>query len=151
MGKARKSSRKQSQIETSPSLQSHPTRNELCQMGKSLRDKCTRESHAFWQAPGNRPDPLALMEESNKGRMPQLVPVRHGRMIQSPFTFYRGAALNMAADLAVTPATGIRVQACGDCHLLNFGSYATPERRVIFDINDLDETLPAGLPQQPFQ
>ena len=143
MGKARKSSRKQSQIETSPSLQSHPTRNELCQMGKSLRDKCTRESHAFWQAPGNRPDPLALMEESNKGRMPQLVPVRHGRMIQSPFTFYRGAALNMAADLAVTPATGIRVQACGDCHLLNFGSYATPERRVIFDINDLDETLPA--------
>ena len=83
------------------------------------------------------------MEESNKGRIPQLIPIRHGRMMQSPFTFYRGAALNMAADLAGTPATGIRVQACGDCHLLNFGAYATPERRVIFDINDLDETLPA--------
>lgn len=83
------------------------------------------------------------MEESNKGRIPQLIPVRHGRMLQSPFTFYRGAALNMAADLAGTPATGIRVQACGDCHLANFGAYATPERRVIFDINDLDETLPA--------
>ena len=86
---------------------------------------------------------MALMEESNKGRMPQLVPVRHGRMMRSPFTFFRGAALNMAADLAGTPATGIRVQACGDCHLMNFGAYATPERRVIFDINDLDETLPA--------
>ncbi len=75
--------------------------------------------------------------------MPQLIPIRHGRMMQSPFTFYRGAALNMAADLAGTPATGIRVQACGDCHLMNFGAFATPERRVIFDINDLDETLPA--------
>jgi hypothetical protein len=75
--------------------------------------------------------------------MPQLIPVRHGRMLHSPFTFYRGAALNMAADLATTPTTGIRVQACGDCHLMNFGGYATPERRVVFDINDLDETLPA--------
>lgn len=75
--------------------------------------------------------------------MPELVPIRHGRMMQSPFTFYRGAALNMAADLAGTPASGLRVQACGDCHLMNFGSYATPERRIIFDINDLDETLPA--------
>jgi uncharacterized protein (DUF2252 family) len=75
--------------------------------------------------------------------MPHLVPIRHGRMMKSPFTFYRGAALNMAADLGSMPASGIRVQACGDCHLLNFGAYATPERRVIFDINDLDETLPA--------
>jgi uncharacterized protein (DUF2252 family) len=83
------------------------------------------------------------MKKSNTGRIPELVPIRHGRMLQSPFTFYRGAALNMAADLAGTPATGIRVQACGDCHLMNFGAYATPERRVIFDINDLDETLPA--------
>lgn len=112
-------------------------------MGKSLRDKCPREAHSAWQPPDNRPEPMALMEESNKGRMPQLVPVRHGRMMRSPFTFFRGAALNMAADLAGTPATGIRVQACGDCHLMNFGAYATPERRVIFDINDLDETLPA--------
>ncbi len=112
-------------------------------MGRGLRDQCPRASHAAWQAPDNRADPVALMEESNKGRMPQLIPIRHGRMLQSPFTFYRGAALNMAADLAGTPATGLRVQACGDCHLSNFGSYATPERRVIFDINDLDETLPA--------
>ncbi|QDU20669.1 DUF2252 domain-containing protein [Urbifossiella limnaea] len=112
-------------------------------MGKSLRDKCPRESHAAWRPAADRPDPLALLEESNKGRMPHLVPVRHGRMLHSPFTFYRGAALNMAADLAGTPSTGLRVQACGDCHLCNFGAYATPERRVIFDLNDLDETLPA--------
>ena len=112
-------------------------------MGKALRDKCPRQSHAVWQPPDNRRDPLALMEESNQGRMPQLIPIRHGRMLRSPFTFYRGAALNMAADLAGTPTSGLRVQACGDCHLLNFGSYATPERRIIFDINDLDETLPA--------
>jgi len=131
------------ELETSPSLQSHPTRDELYALGKSLRDKCPRKDHADWQPPRNRPDPLALMEASNQGRIPQLIPVRHGRMLQSPFTFYRGAALNMAADLATTPTTGIRVQACGDCHLMNFGAYATPERRVIFDINDLDETLPA--------
>jgi uncharacterized protein (DUF2252 family) len=84
-----------------------------------------------------------LLEEANQGRIPELIPIRHGRMVRTPFTFYRGAALHMAADLAVTPATGLRVQACGDGHLLNFGAFATPERRVIFDINDLDETLPA--------
>ena len=94
-------------------------------------------------APGNRPEPLSLLIRSSKGRIPQLIPIRYGRMMQSPFTFYRGAALNMAADLAATPTTGLRVQACGDCHLLNFGAFATPERRVNFDINDLDETLPA--------
>ena len=102
-----------------------------------------RTTTPFGERPDNRPDPLFLVEESDKGRIPQLVPIRHGRMLQSPFTFYRGAALNMAADLAGTPTTGIRVQACGDCHLMNFGAFATPERRVIFDINDLDETLPA--------
>jgi uncharacterized protein (DUF2252 family) len=112
-------------------------------MGKRLREKCPRSLHAVWNAPANRRDPLRLLEESNKGRLPELIPIRYGRMVRTPFTFYRGAALNMAADLAVTPATGMRVQACGDCHLLNFGDFATPERRVIFDINDLDETLPA--------
>ena len=116
---------------------------ELRAMGKKLRAKCPRESHAEWSPPHNRPDPVALVKQSDKGRIPQLIPVRHGRMIQTPFTFYRGAALNMASDLANTPATGLRVQACGDCHLSNFGAFATPERRVIFDINDLDETLPA--------
>jgi uncharacterized protein (DUF2252 family) len=86
---------------------------------------------------------VRLLEASNAGRLPNLIPIRYGRMVRSPFTFYRGAALNMAADLAVTPTSGLRVQACGDAHLVNFGAFATPERRVIFDINDLDETLPA--------
>ena len=145
MGKTRskKSDKNQAPIETSPSLKSHPTLEELYAMGRSMRDQCSRESHAAWQPPADRPDPITLMLESNKGRIPHLVPIRHGRMMVSPFTFYRGAALNMAADLAGTPASGIRVQACGDCHLCNFGAFATPERRVIFDINDLDETLPA--------
>jgi uncharacterized protein (DUF2252 family) len=116
---------------------------ELYAEGKSLRSKCSRRAHAEWKAPQNRPDPLHLLKESSKGRIPELIPIRYGRMLQSSFIFYRGAALNMAADLAVTPATGLRVQACGDAHLCNFGVYATPERRVIFDINDLDETLPA--------
>ena len=115
---------------------------QLRAMGKSLRTKCPRSSHAQWKAPGDRPDPLRLLEQSDKGRIASLIPIRHGRMVRTPFTFYRGAALNMAADLAGTAATGLRVQACGDCHLYNFGAYATPERRIVFDINDLDETLP---------
>lgn len=143
MPKVKKSPKKQPPIETSSSLKPHPTRDELYAFGKSMRDACPRESHAEWKPAAHRPDPLAMIEESNKGRVEQLVPIRHGRMLKSPFTFYRGAAFNMASDLAVTPATGVRVQACGDCHLCNFGAYATPERRVIFDINDLDETLPA--------
>lgn len=121
----------------------HVSRDELYKRGKSLRDTCPRNEHAAWKEPVNRPDPVALLEASSKGRIPQLIPIRYGRMMQTPFTFYRGAALNMAADLAGTPASGVRVQACGDCHLLNFGAFATPERRVIFDLNDLDETLPA--------
>jgi uncharacterized protein (DUF2252 family) len=143
MANVRKSTRKQSTLESSPSFQSHPTHEELLAMGKSLREKCPRDAHAVWRAPDGRLTPMALLKESNKLRIPQLVPIRHGRMMRSPFTYFRGAALGMAADLAGTPANGIRVQACGDCHLLNFGSYATPERRVIFDINDLDETLSA--------
>lgn len=143
MGKTKKNDDDRPLIETSESLKPHPTWDEIYARGKQLRETCPRESHAVWQPPADRPDPLALMEASNLGRMPRLIPIRHGRMIRSPFTFYRGAALNMAADLAGTPSTGIRMQACGDCHLMNFGSYATPERRVIFDINDLDETLPA--------
>ncbi len=119
------------------------SRDEQYAQGKSLRDKCPRKTHGEWKAPDGRPDPVSLVEQSNKGRLPALIPIRHGRMLKTPFTFYRGAALNMAADLGGTPASGLRVQACGDCHLLNFGAFATPERRVIFDINDLDETLPA--------
>lgn len=122
---------------------SQPSRAELFARGEELRAKFPRSSHATWKPPNNRPDPLRLIKESDKGRIPQLIPIRHGRMMKSPFTFYRGAALNMASDLANTPASGIRVQVCGDAHLLNFGVYASPERRLIFDVNDLDETLPA--------
>lgn len=111
--------------------------------GKALRAKCPRESHATWKPPRGRPDPIATVLEAEKGRVPDLLPLRHGRMARSPFTFYRGSALAMAADLASTPSTGLRVQICGDAHLSNFGGFATPERRVIFSINDLDETLPA--------
>ena len=124
-------------------FQAFSSHAELYAMGKRLREKCPLKSHAIWKRARNRPDPLHLLEESNKGRIPALIPIRYGRMLQSPFTFYRGTALNMAADLATTPVSGLRVQACGDCHLCNFGGFATPERRVIVDINDLDETLPA--------
>ena len=120
-----------------------PNRSELVAAGKKLREKCPRSSHAEWKPPHHRRDPIELLESANEGRIPDLIPIRHGRMLRSPFTFYRGAALTMAADLAGTPVTGIRVQACGDAHLMNFGAFATPERRVIFDINDLDESLPA--------
>jgi uncharacterized protein (DUF2252 family) len=122
---------------------SRPAVAELRAMGKGVRKKCPRSSHAVWKAPDNRADPLRLLAQSNQGRIARLIPIRSGRMVRTPFTFYRGAALNMAADLGGTAATGLRVQACGDCHLYNFGFYATPERRIVFDINDLDETLPA--------
>jgi uncharacterized protein (DUF2252 family) len=110
--------------------------------GKALRRTCPRDAHAVWKAPKDRPDAVDLVLAAEKGRMPELLPLRHGRMVRSAFTFYRGAALTMATDLAPTPTTGIRVQCCGDAHLCNFGGFATPERKVIFSINDLDETLP---------
>lgn len=111
--------------------------------GKALRDAVPRASHAGWKAPSGRADPVELLGRSNEGRVASLIPIRFGRMSASPFAFYRGSAALMAADLATTPASGLRVQACGDAHLMNFGAFATPERNVIFDINDLDETLPA--------
>jgi uncharacterized protein (DUF2252 family) len=126
-----------------PGFVAHPSRDELKAMGKAMREKCPRISHAAWKAPDNRPDPVQLVLESEKGRMPELLPLRHGRMARSPFTFYRGSALTMASDLASTPTTGVRLQCCGDAHLCNFGGFGTPERRVIFSVNDLDETLPA--------
>jgi uncharacterized protein (DUF2252 family) len=119
------------------------SRAERFAKGEELRTKVPRSAHAAWKTSSKRPDPLLLIKNSDNGRLQELVPIRHGRMLKSPFTFYRGAALNMAADLATTPSTGTYVQACGDAHLLNFGVYATPERRLVFDINDLDETLPA--------
>ena len=111
--------------------------------GKALRATCPREAHATWKRPAGRPTPVETVLAAEKGRVPELLPLRHGRMVRSPFTFYRGSALAMAQDLATTPATGVRVQICGDAHLSNFGGFATPERRIIFAINDLDETLPA--------
>jgi hypothetical protein len=119
------------------------TAAERVAMGKALREKCPRTSQARWKRPANRPDPVGLVLAAEQGRHPELLPLRHARMVRSAFTFYRGAALTMASDLASTPATGVRVQCCGDAHLCNFGGFATPERRVIFGINDLDETLPA--------
>ena len=126
-----------------PAFAPRPMRTELYAMGESLRKKCPWGTHAAWKPPEGRPDPNQMNEEADKGRIPQLVPLRHGRMLASPFTFYRGAALNMAADLATTPTSGVRVQACGDAHLVNFRGFASPERRIVFDIHDLDETLPA--------
>jgi uncharacterized protein (DUF2252 family) len=111
--------------------------------GKALRDRAPRAAHGGWKPRRDRRDPVELLRESNAGRIPALIPIRFGRMAQSPFAFYRGAAAIMAADLATTPASGLRVQACGDAHLMNFGGFATPERNIFFDINDFDETLPA--------
>ena len=112
-------------------------------LGHAAREKVPRTNQATWSpAPGRR-DPVALLEEQDRARIPWLVPIRHGRMMVSPFAFYRGAARIMAADLAsATPSTGLLVQACGDAHLANFGVYASPERQLVFDVNDFDETLP---------
>jgi uncharacterized protein (DUF2252 family) len=120
-----------------------PPRTDLYAHGRRLRDRCPRGAHATWRCAVDRADPVRLLRVASARRIPELVPLRYGRMLRSPFLFYRGAALNMAADLAPLPVTGVRVQACGDCHLANFGAFATPERRIVVDINDFDETLPA--------
>ena len=120
-----------------------PTYAEEYEEGRAMRKNCPRKSHAEWKAPSNRRDPVELVLEAETGRIPELLPLRHGRMVRSAFTFYRGAAGTMAADLATTPSSGLRVNCCGDAHLSNFGGFGTPERKVIFSINDLDETLPA--------
>src|SRR6266516_4034378 len=109
--------------------------------GKAARGRVPLDSHRDFE-PGPGRDPVALLLEQAETRIPELVPVRHGRMLVSPFTFYRGAALPMAADLATTPASGFRVQLCGDAHLSNFGVFGSPERRLVFDVIDFDETLP---------
>jgi len=121
--------------------QTHVQRlNERIAAGKALRMRCPRKSHAEWQPSAERADPVDLLIENSVGRMEDLIPIRYGRMLANPFAFYRGAAAIMAYDLARTPATGLNLQACGDCHLLNFGGFATAERKLIFDINDFDET-----------
>ena len=120
----------------------HPSVEERRARGKQLKATTPRSSHAKWQPAADRPDPVALLEAQNAAREPDLVPVRHGRMMASPFTFYRGAAKIMAADLKDTPRAGLKVQLCGDAHLSNFGFFASPERKLVFDLNDFDETLP---------
>ena len=120
----------------------HPSIDERRAKGKKTRELTAASAHAGWKPAGNRPDPVALLEEQNATREPDLVPVRHGRMMVSPFTFYRGAAKIMAADLEHTPRAGLKVQLCGDAHLSNFGVFASPERQLLFDLNDFDETLP---------
>ena len=110
--------------------------------GKAARKVTPRAAHAGWRAPGGRGDPLAMLRGQDADRVPQLVPIRWGRMSASAFAYFRGAALVMAADLATTPVSGLRVQLCGDAHLMNFGVFAAPDRSLIFDVNDFDETLP---------
>jgi uncharacterized protein (DUF2252 family) len=120
----------------------HLTVDERVARGRSARREAPRSSHGRWEPALDRPDPIALLEEQAQSRVAHLVPIRYGRMLISPFTFYRGAALIMAADLAATPQSGVTVQLCGDAHLSNFGLFGTPERQMLFDINDFDETLP---------
>ncbi|MCW2523569.1 MAG: hypothetical protein JWO63_1904, partial [Frankiales bacterium] len=113
-----------------------------CARGKQARTNSPRDSHSKWRPAHSRPDPIGLLKDQDASRVPDLVPVRHGRMMVSPFTFYRGAAKIMAADLSTTPTAGLNVQLCGDAHLSNFGAFASPERALLFDVNDFDETLP---------
>jgi uncharacterized protein (DUF2252 family) len=120
----------------------HPSLEERRARGKEARDRAPLSSHGGWTPASDRPDPVGLLQEQNRTREPDLVPVRHGRMLVSPFTFYRGADKITAADLAGTPTAGLQVQLCGDAHLSNFGVFASPERRLLFDLNDFDETLP---------
>jgi uncharacterized protein (DUF2252 family) len=119
------------------------TPDEWRSRGRGQRGRVPRSSHAQWAPPEDRPDPVAILEEQARTRVPDLVPIRYGRMVASSFAYFRGAAAPMAWDLAHTPTTDIRVQACGDAHLLNFGMFAAPDRRLVFDVNDFDETLPA--------
>jgi uncharacterized protein (DUF2252 family) len=119
-----------------------PSRAERVDRGKSARRLAPRSSHGRWRPDDGRPDPVEILEEQAATRVPELVPIRYGRMLVSPFTFFRGGAAIMAHDLSATPDSGVTVQCCGDAHLSNFGVFGSPERRLIFDINDFDETLP---------
>jgi uncharacterized protein (DUF2252 family) len=130
-----------SKVKAKVEIRSKEQRHEA---GRSLREKCLRKSHGeVVLGQGDKRDVVALIDAQNKDRLQNLVPIRHGRMLQSAFAYFRGTAAVQAYDLAGTPTSGIIVQACGDCHLMNFGGFATPERNLVFDINDFDETLPA--------
>ncbi len=127
---------------TKPTVQAFKTTTELTALGKEARARVPRSSHADWGPAANRPDPVSLLEEQGTTRVQELVPLRYGRMLVSPFTFYRGAAYLMASDLASSPRTDLTVQLCGDAHLSNFGAYAAPDRKLVFSLNDFDESLP---------
>ena len=120
----------------------HPTPDERAARGKAARAEVPRSSHGDWEPAPHRPDAVELLEEQAASRVPELVPIRYGRMLVSPFTFYRGAAYLMASDLSFGPRSGLHVQLCGDAHLSNFGVFAAPDRRLVFGVNDFDETLP---------
>lgn len=136
----RSSSKKSVKAEQPPQFCS---RGERMAVGQRLRRQAPREDHAIWKPPGRQRDVISILDRSNRDRLKELVPIRYGRMLRSPFTFLRGSAALMAHDLAKGPNVQVNVQACGDCHLLNFGLFATPERNLVFDLNDFDETLPA--------
>jgi uncharacterized protein (DUF2252 family) len=129
--------------DTAPDQHRWQPLDQVLDAGRTLRDAVPRADQGRWRPKENRPDPIQILRASDEGRVEHLVPIRYGRMLASPFAFYRGAAAVMASDLSATPTTGVRVQTCGDCHLANFGGFATPERNLLFDINDFDETLPA--------
>ena len=120
----------------------HLTSAERVARGKAARQEVPRKSHGVFEPGPHRPDPVTLLEQQAETRVPELVPIRYGRMLSSPFAFYRGAAMIMASDLTATPRSGLQVQCCGDAHMSNFGVFASPERRLLFDLNDFDETLP---------
>src|SRR5215469_6447600 len=123
-------------------LSSESSAEQRVERGKQARADVPRSTQAEFEPAANRPDPVALLEGQAKTRVPELVPIRYGRMIPSPFAFFRGAALIMAADLSTTPSSGFDAQICGDAHLSNFGVFGSPERELLFDVNDFDETLP---------
>ena len=125
-----------------PGRVEHPKEAERVAVGKAVRGEVPRSAHAAWEPSRDRPSPVKLLEEQAQSRVPELVPIRYGRMLVSPFTFYRGAAYLMASDLSRMPRTGLHVQLCGDAHLSNFGGFAAPDRRIVFSINDFDETHP---------
>jgi uncharacterized protein (DUF2252 family) len=125
-----------------PEPPTHTSVAERAARGRAARKRAPRRSHGHFEPPSDRPDPIELLERQARTRVPELVPIRYGRMLVSPLTFYRGAALIMASDLSRTPRSGLTVQCCGDAHLSNFGLFASPERELVFDVNDFDETLP---------
>jgi len=129
---------------SSEGITTNSTRAQRYAAGKALRSKAPRISHGEWAPASDRPDPISVLEEQNRTRLPELVPIRMGRMSLSPFAFLRGSAAVMANDLAKTPVSGITVQLCGDAHVSNFGGFASPERDLVFDVNDFDETLPGA-------